>query len=158
MDQRTIFDKLKAKFGDRIVAYVETTPDAYVQIQPAAVAELARELKTNTEFQFDFLQCLSGVDYGKDKELGVTYHAYSYALRHRIVLNARLDRTAPKLPTVDAVWPGANWHEREAYDLYGIVFEGSRDLRRILTSEGWVGHPLRKDYKFPDEFQGIPLK
>lgn len=156
MDPRAIYDKLKAKHGDAIIAFVETKPDPYIQVRPAAIADVARDLKEDTAFQFDFLQCLSGVDYGQ--ELGVTYHLYSYPLRHRAVLNVRLDRTSPVVPTVDPVWPGANWHEREAYDLVGIDFEGSRDLRRILTSEGWVGHPLRKDYKFPDEFQGIPLK
>lgn len=156
MDPKAIHDALKAKFGDRILEFAELKPDAQIRVQPSAVADVCRELKTNPAFQFDFLQCLSGVDTGK--ELGVTYHLASVALGHRVGVGVRLDRAKPSVPTVDTVWAGANWHEREAYDLFGIVFEGSRDLRRILLPDGWVGHPLRKDYTFPDTFQGIPLK
>jgi NADH-quinone oxidoreductase subunit C len=156
MDLQAIHDRLKAKFGDAIAGYADVRPDPFIQVRPDAIAAVARELKEASEFQFDYLQCLSGVDYGT--ELGVTYHLYSYPHKHRAVVNVRLNREKPSLPTVDGVWAGANWHEREAYDMFGIVFEGSRDLRRILTSEGWVGYPLRKDYAFPDEFQGIPLK
>lgn len=156
MDTPEIYEKLKARFGDRILEHVACSPDPYIKVRPEAVADVCRELKRDPEFQFDGLQCLSGVDYGT--ELGVTYHLFSYPLRHKVVLNVRLSREKPAVPTVDTVWAGANWHEREAYDLVGIQFEGSRDLRRILTADGWVGHPLRKDYKFPDQFQGIPLK
>jgi NADH-quinone oxidoreductase subunit C len=156
MDAKTLHDRLKAAFGDAVLALADPPGDPpCIRIAAAALPAIARELKTNPEFQFDFLECLSGVDYGT--ELGVTYHLFSYAHRHQIALNVRVGREKPAVPSVDAVWAGANWHEREAYDLFGIVFEGSRDLRRILTAEGWEGHPLRKDYRPPDSFQGIPL-
>jgi len=77
--------------------------------------------------------------------------------RHAIGMKAFLPRETPSLPTVDDVWPAANFHEREAFDLFGIVFEGSKDLRRILLPEDWEGHPLRKDYKYPDFYHGIKV-
>ena len=99
--------------------------------------------------------CLSGVDY-KDK-FAVAYHLHSMKHRHAIGMKAFLPRETPSLPTVDDVWPAANFQEREAFDLFGIVFEGSKDLRRILLPEDWEGHPLRKDYKYPDFYHGIKV-
>jgi len=75
----------------------------------------------------------------------VVYHLFSYGHRHTFVLKVHLDREQPRVPTVEGVWGVANWHEREAYDLFGIVFEGHSDLRRILLPDDWVGWPLRKD-------------
>jgi NADH-quinone oxidoreductase subunit C len=156
MDPKAIYEKLKARHGDRVLGYGDQRPDPSIRVQPAAIAEISRDLKGDPELQFDFLECLSGMDYGS--ELGVTYHVYSYPRRHRLVLNVRLDRSNPVVPSVDAIWAGANWHEREAYDLFGIVFEGSRDLRRILLPEDWPGYPLRKDDVPPNSFQGTPLR
>jgi NADH-quinone oxidoreductase subunit C len=156
MDTQAIYESLKASFSDAILACDAVRPDPVLRVAPAAIADVCRALKDGREFQFDLLECLSGVDHGSD--LGVTYHLYSCALRHRLVVAVRVPRANPSVPTVDRVWAAANWHEREAFDLLGIVFEGSRDLRRILTAPGWEGHPLRKDYKPPESFQGIPLK
>jgi NADH-quinone oxidoreductase subunit C len=75
-----------------------------------------------------------------------------------VTFKLRVDRQNPVAPSVTSIWKGADWHERETYDLVGIRFEGHPDLRRILLPEDWAGHPLRKDYEYPDEYQGIPLK
>ncbi len=73
-----------------------------------------------------------------------------------LAVRVRVPRDNPRVPSVAEVWPTAEWHEREAYDLLGVVFEGHPDLRRILCPDDWVGHPLRKDYVFPTEYEGIP--
>ncbi|MBP2669686.1 MAG: hypothetical protein H6Q80_1888, partial [Deltaproteobacteria bacterium] len=121
----------------------------------AAVKEVARFLKQDPALAFDSLMCLSGVDY-KDR-FAVAYHLHSLSHRHAVGVKAFLPRENPSLPTVDDVWPAANFQEREAYDLFGIVFEGSKDLRRILLPDDWEGHPLRKDYKYPESYHGIKI-
>jgi NADH-quinone oxidoreductase subunit C len=100
--------------------------------------------------------CLSGVDYAKDV-LGVVYHLCSMTKRHKITLKADVPAADPRLPSVVSVWPSAGWHEREAYDMFGILFTGHPDLRRILLPEDYPGHPLRKDFKVPEFYQGMKV-
>jgi NADH-quinone oxidoreductase subunit C len=121
-----------------------------------ALLKVCEYLKEDPETQFDLCACVSGVDDGKD--LWVVYHLQSIPRNHRAVLKVNVGRENPSAPSVSALWKTADWHEREAYDMYGIGFEGHPDLRRILLPEDWPGWPLRKDYEFPDEYQGIPLK
>jgi NADH-quinone oxidoreductase subunit C len=156
LEPQAIFDKLKGKFGDVVVELQgEGVSPAFVIVAPAAVKQVSRFLKEDPDLSFDVLMCLSGVDY-KEK-FAVAYHLHSMKHRHAIGLKAMLPHENPSLPTVDDVWPAANFQEREAFDLYGIVFEGSKDLRRILLPEDWEGHPLRKDYKYPDFYHGIKV-
>ncbi len=155
MDTKAIFENLKGRFGEKILECVEPKGDMFIRIAPDALLEVCRALKEAPELGFDFPECVSGVDHGT--ELGVVYHLYSHAHRHKVVLSVRVPKEKPEVPSVDAVWAGVNWHERETYDLMGVIFTGSRDLRRILLPEGWEGHPLRKDYKPPESFEGIPL-
>jgi NADH-quinone oxidoreductase subunit C len=79
-------------------------------------------------------------------------------LRHKFVLKVELPRDNPKIGTVEGVWAIANWHEREAFDMFGIRFEGHSDLRRILCPDDWEGYPLRKDYEQPETYRGMPVK
>jgi NADH-quinone oxidoreductase subunit C len=156
VETQAIFDMVKGKFGDAVLELQgEGFSPAFVVVAPASVAEVSRFLKEDPNLSFDVLMCLSGVDY-KEK-FAVAYHLHSLKHRHAIGVKIFLPREAPSLPTVDDVWPGANFHEREAFDLFGIVFEGSKDLRRILLPEDWEGHPLRKDYKYPDFYHGIKV-
>ena len=156
MEAQAVFETLKGKFGDADVELQgEGFSPAFVVVAPAAVKEVSRFLKEDPNLSFDVLMCLSGVDY-KEK-FAVAYHLYSMKHRHTIGMKAFLPRETPSLPTVDDVWPTANFHEREAFDLFGIVFEGSKDLRRILLPEDWEGYPLRKDYKYPDFYHGIKV-
>jgi NADH-quinone oxidoreductase subunit C len=89
--------------------------------------------------------------------LGVVYHCYSMTKRHKICLKVDVPVAAPEIPSVASIWPTANWHEREAYDMFGVVFTGHPDLRRILCPEDWDGFPLRKDFKVPEFYQGMKV-
>jgi NADH-quinone oxidoreductase subunit C len=113
-------------------------------------------LKTDPAFAFDYLECITGVDYPDDKKIAVVYHLYSYSKKHRIVLKAFLDREDPAIPTLVNVWSCANWQERECFDLLGVIFEGHPDLRRLLLPDDWEGYPLRKDYEEKDSYHDIP--
>ena len=93
---------------------------------------------------FAHLMCLTSIDY-KDK-LALVYNLYSYKTKGKIALKVFLDRNNPAVESVTEIWQGANWHEREAFDMMGIKFLGHPDLRRILLPDDWTGHPLRKDY------------
>lgn len=156
LEPQAIFDAVKAKFGDAALELQATGfRPAFVVVVPAKTADVARFLRDDPAMKFDSLMCLSGVD-AKDR-LAVAYHLHSLPLRHQIGLKVFLPRENPSLPSVDAVWPAANFMERETFDLYGIVFSGSKDLSRILLPEDWEGHPLRKDYTYPESYHGVKL-
>jgi NADH-quinone oxidoreductase subunit C len=110
------------------------------------VASFLRYLRDEPRCQFHCLIDICGVDYpGRPNRFDVVYHLLSLKLNHRIRVKTETDETSP-VPSVVDVFPGANWFEREAFDLYGILFSGHPDLRRILTDYGFQGHPLRKDF------------
>jgi NADH-quinone oxidoreductase subunit C len=105
---------------------------------------IAKKLRENVETNFDYLSCLTGVDYGHD--LGVVYHLFSTNHKHGIVLKTRTaDRDNPNLDSVSDIWMTADFHEREVFDLLGIRFNNHPDLRRLFLDSSW-GYPLRKDY------------
>jgi len=107
--------------------------------------DLMVQLKANSETQFDYLFCLTGVDWGE--ELGVVYHLESTSLRHCIVVKVKtFDREDPKLDSVWDIWRTAEFHEREVYDFFGITFSNHPNLKRIFLTDEWDGYPLRKDY------------
>jgi NADH-quinone oxidoreductase subunit C len=137
------------------VTYQSTTPDPHIAVPREQLERVALFLKEDPDLAFDSLMCLSGVDRGE--ELEVVYHLLSYKHRHRVTLKVRLPKDNPVVPTVSSLWPTAEWHEREAYDLVGMSFEGHPDHRRILLPDDWEGHPLRKDYVPPDRWHDIPL-
>ena len=115
-----------------------------IMVSPSSLYKLARQLKENADTQFDFLFCLTGVDWGPD--LGVIYHMRSTIYNHTVVLKTRTsDRENPILDSVTDIWQTAEFHEREAYDLLGIKFKNHPDLRRLFLDKSW-GFPLRKDY------------
>lgn len=115
-----------------------------VTVPPAILHQLAKQLREKEESLFDFLFCLSGVDYGTD--LGVVYHLRSTKYEHTVVLKTRLsDRENPVLDSVCDIWQTAEFHEREVFDLLGIKFTNHPDLRRLFLDPTW-GFPLRKDY------------
>ena len=156
MTSEDIYTKLNEEFGDSILSLEEVVLDSFILIAPDAIADIARYLVEDSELAFDSLMCLSGVDLGvKEENLEIVYHLFSMTHRHTVVLKVHLPKEDPHIPSVEDVWKTANWHEREAYDLYGITFEGHSDLRRILMPDDWEGHPLRKDYKDPEFYRGM---
>ncbi len=154
MTPQEIHDLIKTQFGEIILeAKLENLPDPFVKIQPEKIKDVALFLRDDERMQFDFLMCLSGVDY-KGK-LGVTYNLASMNLKHKITLKVEVPTETPNIPSVETIWKTANWHEREAYDMVGIIFEGHPDLRRILLPYDWEGYPLRKDYQVPEFYNGM---
>ena len=168
-----IFSILKEKFGDSILELSSDKPmEPYVLTTPLEVDKICIYLRDNSELLFDSLMNLSGVDDAngekvkdeKGKEiikggnLSVWYHLESTKIKHKLTLKVSTDREKPEVASVTEVWKCANWHEREAYDMYGIIFLNHPDLRRILMPYDWEhGYPLRKDYQNPEFYQGMKV-
>ncbi|MDD4891990.1 MAG: NADH-quinone oxidoreductase subunit C [Phycisphaerae bacterium] len=149
-----IIATLVARFG----ATVTAAPGAYphVVVAPAALVELATFLRDEADLRFDMLRSITAIDDPKENRLTAAYDLISTVHRHAFAVKVSVAKDSPRIPSAAGVWPAAEWHEREAYDLMGIVFDGHPDLRRILLPDDWQGHPLRKDYVFPKEYGGIP--
>jgi NADH-quinone oxidoreductase subunit C len=170
-----INDRLAKKFGPKIAGGNFETLDPWIEIDPSALAEVARFLRDQEDLAFDMLHCITVVDWFEadpkkaaaaawQPHLELIYHLSSFARRHRLVLKMKLPRwqdsvegKLPQIASVSGLWSTAEWHEREVFDLMGVHFTGNADLRRILCPNDWVGHPLRKDYKMPTEYQGIKI-
>jgi len=113
----------------------------------------------NPSTYFDSLSCLTAIDQGPEAgKMEVIYTLYSIPNHVTLHLRVLLDREKPTVSSVSSIWRTADWHEREAFDFYGIQFEGHPDLRRILLPEDWEGHPLRKDYVQQSKYHGIQVK
>lgn len=175
MTPEQISDILKDTFGDRIVGGEFQSAHPRVEVRPDAWPDVATYLRDDPRLQFNMLRCISAVDMLEDDQFIAVYDLDSlngtagsgnlWTRRHAISVHVRVPRGNPHIPSVAHVWSAADWHEREAYDLMGIVFDGHPDSvagpdgphpRRILCPDDWEGHPLRKDYAFPMEYQGIP--
>ena len=116
-----------------------------IEVPPAKLHELMTRLKADEQTKFDYLFCLSGVDW--EEELGVIYHLESTEFRHQIVVRVKTaDRENPTLDTVSNIWFTAEFHEREVFDFFGIKFTGHPNLKRLFLTDEWEGYPLRKDY------------
>lgn len=157
MDIKDIYNLLKSVFEEGIGEPVTDKPvDPFMIIDAKKINGVCLFLRDEERLQFDYLSCLSGVDFDKDN-LAVVYHLYSFAQNHKLVIKAVVPKSEPNVPTVSDIWAAAEWHEREAYDLVGINFENHPDLRRILCPEDWEGHPLRKDFKVPEFYNGMKV-
>jgi NADH-quinone oxidoreductase subunit C len=146
---------LKEQFGEKVGEVKTDALTPWAAIEPASLLEICRFMRSDSRLDMDHLELLGGVDF-KDR-IEVVYVLNSLQHGHRFTLKCRLPREAPSLPSVETVWAVANWHERETYDMFGVVFEGSSDLRRILCPDDWEGYPLRKDYKFPTSYRDMPV-
>lgn len=173
MTPSAILERLQRRFGPAISGSNLEAIDPWIEVAPDAIPEVGRYLRDDAELKFNFLHCVSGVDYFEpdpkkaakidwQPHFEVLYHLSSMVHKHRLVVKLILPRwkdgvegQLPEVPTVSHIWSTADWHEREVYDLSGVRFVGHPDLRRILCPEDWVGHPLRKDYQMPVEYHGI---
>jgi NADH-quinone oxidoreductase subunit C len=124
-----------------------------VYVDKDALIEVSQKLKDDDNFSFDYLMSISGVD--TEEELFLAYHLFSYKHRNEFVMRVKAPYDDVDIPSVSGIWAAANWHEREQFDLFGFNFSDHPDLRRILLPEDWDGHPLRKDYEYPEEYHGI---
>lgn len=143
--------KLKEKYPDAVTDLHDWRGDETVVVRRESLVEIMTFLKTDPEFDLNILMDLGVVDGLGMKwkpRFEVVYHMFSLAKNHRLRVKVRVEEKDPVVPTLTKLWPIANWFEREAWDMFGIRFQGHPDLRRILMYEEFVGHPLRKDYPY----------
>lgn len=137
--------KLKERFPSSVQEVKEFRGEVTVTVTKENIVDICRFLKT--ELHYNLLTDLTAVDYlGRDPRFMVVYNLYSIPNKDRLRVKAAVTETKPEIDSVCGVWSTANWLERETYDLLGITFLGHPDPRRILMTDDWVGHPLRKDY------------
>ncbi|MBI4684569.1 MAG: NADH-quinone oxidoreductase subunit C [Nitrospirae bacterium] len=139
---------IREEFTDDIISVSEFRGQISVTLRKDNVFEISRFLRDEPGLNFNLLRDLCGVDYLgiKEPRFEVVYNLYSIPYRHSIMVKAQVPENDCRIKSVTSLWAGANWHERECFDMFGIVFEGHPDLRRILMPEDWEGYPLRKDY------------
>jgi len=173
MNTEQIHQKLTEKFGTACIAPLLPTAagDAFIRVAPVAIHVVCLFLQNDSELQFDYLRCLTGVETTEKlrvplpdgvsaegiftDDFAVIYHLYSYEKEHGVVLHVDVSRAQASVSSVADIWPAADWHEREAFDLLGVAFDGHPDLRRILLPDDWEGHPLRKDYVAPKDYNWL---
>jgi NADH-quinone oxidoreductase subunit C len=137
---------LEAKRGDCVIGWDISQGELNVDVAPSNIAGFVEFLKADSTCRFSTLVDITAVDYaGRDKRFDVVYHFLSMYQNHRIRLRASV-RDDEMVPSITGVHPSANWFEREVFDMFGILFSGHPDLRRILTDYGFRGYPLRKDF------------
>lgn len=142
-----LVEKLKQTFPQAIEETAVYKDEYTIRVKRPYLLEVSQFLKQDPACGFDFLSDLCGVDYlGREPRFEVVYHLYSMKHKHRLRLKSTPSENDLTMPSVVSVWKTADWHERECYDLLGIIFSNHPDLKRILTPEGFKGYPLRKDF------------
>ncbi len=181
-DVDTVAQALKSQFGPTSVAEVEKSHkgDPFIAVDPSKISEILRFLRDDSKFLCALLQVISCVDLpnenspnssagegtesapapsvkGPKGHIAVVYALWSFVHRHQIILKAYVSKKSPRLATASGIYRAANWYEREVFDMMGVEFEGHPNMARILLPPDWVGHPLRKDYVFPEEYNGMKV-
>ncbi len=148
LEPAEIADKVADKFLHDFLDVITFGDQVSVIVKKDRIVDICRYLHDDPTLYFDHLQDLCGVDYHGKKEMRfeVVYNLYSVRYRHSIRIRAQVPADDPSIQSVTSIWAGADWHERECFDMFGIVFRDHPDLRRILLPEDWEGYPLRKDY------------
>ncbi|MBV8917340.1 NADH-quinone oxidoreductase subunit C [Bradyrhizobium sp.] len=139
-------ESIKAALSGAVTGYDVSFDQLSLAVEAGRIVDVVRYLRDDPSCRFVNITDITAVDYpGREKRFDVVYHFLSPTLNTRIRLKAEADETT-QVPSIIEVFPGADWFEREAYDLYGVIFTGHPDMRRILTDYGFDGHPLRKDF------------
>ncbi len=152
MDGTAIIARLREHLGDRVLATHEYRGDHTAVLSRDGLTTALAFCRDDSALDFSMLVDVTAVDYlrfpGREDgpRFEVVYHLYSVANGHRVRLKVAVEQDDPVVPTASALWPIANWLEREVWDMFGIRFDGHPDLRRLLLYEEFEGHPLRKDY------------
>ena len=145
---------LTNKFSGSIIENEELS-DKQIEVEGSKWLEIATFMRDDPNLSFDQLECITGVDTGEDATLQSRYNLHSMEYRHKVEVVINHDKKNPKVPSIEQVWIIGDWFERETYDMFGIYYEGHRDLRRILCPDDWEGWPLRKDYEGQESYHGI---
>lgn len=170
-----IVEVLNETVPGAVSSSVGDCPNPMIVLNAEKWPAAARALHDDPRLKFDWLRCITAVDHIEEKLFTLIYHLHAtqsdpgqnnhstgaaakdiWTVAGEIAIKIRIPRDNPRIATVSDLWAAANWHEREAYDLMGIIFENHPDPRRILCCDDWDGFPLRKDYEFPLEYNGIP--
>jgi len=137
---------------------LNSTPKGII-ISSSDLLNVCNTLHEDSSTYFDMLSCLTGIDNGLQAgTMEVVYNLYSIPFNHHLTIKVVLPRDKPEVHTISHIWKTADWHEREAYDLFGIQFTNHPDLRRILLPADWDGYPLRKDYKHQEYYRGVKVE
>jgi NADH-quinone oxidoreductase subunit C len=158
MNNNRVLEKLRQRFAEISFEASEFRGELTVVVPKEQIVSVCTMLRDDPELGYNFLSDLCGIDmYMPVNRFGVVYHLLSLPHKHRLRLKTFTQEDNPKVPTVTGVWPTANWHEREAYDMFGIIFEGHPDLRRMYMPEEFEHYPLRKDFPLMGIPGSIPL-
>jgi NADH-quinone oxidoreductase subunit C len=153
---RALKQRLEARFAGRLTGPIRQRHDeTEIRVGPGEIPDVLRTLHDDPAFRFEFLSDLAGVDTGLVMQ--VVYHLWSETTSDWLrVIADGLSRDDPRVPSITFLWKGAEWMEREAYDMFGITFEGNRDLRRIYMPPDYTSFPLRKDFYLADDAARSP--
>ena len=152
MNTLSLAKHIQSKFPNLVLDALENRGDQVIVIKKEAIKDISTALKNDAEFQFNVLMDLSAVDYlhweEKEFRFEIIYNLFSISKNCRLFIKALVRENEPEIDSVTALWPSANWYEREVWDMFGIHFKGHPNLKRILMYEEFKGHALRKDYPY----------
>ncbi len=139
--------RIQARFGQDILEATDALGEAVLRVNPERYHELVATLRDDDELSFDYLDFVSAIDWGEERGFDVVVQLWSTRYRHGLRVKVAAGGEGASVPTISDLYPGADWHERETWELFGIVFEGHPQLVKLLLPEQFEGHPLRKDFK-----------
>ncbi|MFT6828067.1 MAG: NADH-quinone oxidoreductase subunit C [Roseivirga sp.] len=160
MTFQAIVDHIKSNLDEQVIISIDenASPKAII-IDVKNLIEVMSFLQSDDQLYFDSLSCITGLDNGpEDNSMEVIYNLYSIPFNHHLMVKVKLERENPAINSLTGLWKTADWHEREAYDLFGIHFNNHPDLRRILLPADWEGFPLKKDYQHQEYYRGVKVE